>query len=297
MRQDVSGPQPAAGGKPLRALVIENDPADAELCLRELRKSGLALKAEVVQSLEEFQGQLASGTYDVILADYNLPGWRGIEALKHLQAQGKDIPFILVTGTLGEEAAVECIKSGASDYVLKGQLARLPVAVRRALEEKALRQERANAELALRASEERYRLLFERNLAGVYSTTPDGRIVDLNDACARMFGYASREEAMKHSLWEISSSADDLRQLIAMVRQHKSFTNLEVCLRRIDGRPVWVLATATLLEMAEGGESVIEGSLIDITERKRLEGQLRQAAKMEAVGRLAGGWPMTSITC
>lgn len=273
----------------LDVLLVENETADAELCLRELKKGGFGVTSDVVQTEREFRARLASKSYDVILADYNLPGWKGMEVLEILQKEGRDIPLILVTGALGEEAAVGCIKSGASDYVLKDRLARLPVAVRRALEEKALREERTRAEHALRSSEERYRLLFERNLAGVYRTTLDGRILDLNDACARMFGYASREEAMTHTLWDIAPNAAEMQMLIALVRKQKTFTNLEVRLRRIDGRTLWILGNANLVEGNRGEPPVIEGTIIDITERKRLEEQLRQSVKMEAVGRLAGG--------
>ncbi len=280
---------PLTRGQLLRVLFAENDPADGELWLRQLEKNGFEVSADVVQTPAEFRTRLVSTPYDVILADYNLSGWNGMEALKHLQQEGREIPLILVIGPSGEEAAAQCVERGAFDYVFKDRLARLPVAVHRALEEKVRREERTRTELALRASEERYRLLFERNLAGVYSTTLDGRILDLNEACARMFGYASREEAMTHTLWEISPRATDMEKLIALVEKQKSFTNLEVCLQRIDGRPVWVLANATLVEVETGNSTLIEGTLIDITEPKRLEEQLRQSAKMEAVGRLAGG--------
>jgi PAS domain S-box-containing protein len=259
------------------------------LCIRALRQDGLTVSADVARTREEFCALLASKTYDVILADCTLPGWSGMDALKHLQQERSEIPLILITGTLDEEAAIGCIRAGASDCVLKGGVARLVVAVRRAVKEKSLSEGRLRAEQALMASEERYRMLFERNLAGVYRTTPDGRILDLNEACARMFGYASRQEAMAHTLWDVSPSVAEMQMLITLVQKQKTFTRLEVCLRRIDGRPVWVLAGASLIEDEQGKPASIEGTLIDITERKRLEEQLRQSAKMEAVGRLAGG--------
>ncbi len=266
-----------ACGQPLNVLLVENDAPDAELCLRELKKAGFEVSADVVETLQEVDERLSSKSYDIVLADYNLPGWNGMEALEHLQQEGRDIPFILVTGSAGEEIAVECIKKGAADYLLKDRLHRLPLAIRGALKEKFLCEERARAERALRASEERYRLLFERNLAGVYSTTLEGRILDLNEACARMFGYASREEAMTHTLWDISPSPAEMQALIALVQKQKAFANLEVCLRRIDGRPVWVLASANLLEGEKGNPPVVEGTLIDITERKQADAALRES--------------------
>ncbi len=288
MSGTATGPGSSAR-QPLRALVIENDPADVELCAHELFRAGFDPHCDVVQTLEEFSGRVRAAPYDVILADYNLPGWNGMAALDRLRSEGLDIPFILVTGTLGEEAAVACIKRGAADYVLKDRLARLPVAVRGALAEKSLREEQARAAAALRASEERYRKLYERNLAGVYSTTLDGHLIDLNDACARMFGYASRQEAMAHTLWDITPNRAEMEMLIALARRQKSFTSLEVRLKRIDGRTVWVLGSASLIEADGGKPAMIEGTLLDITERKNLEEQLRQAQRIEAVGRLAGG--------
>ncbi|MDA2913202.1 response regulator [Acidobacteriia bacterium AH_259_A11_L15] len=142
--------KPVVGAEHLRLLIVEDRPADAEICLRKLTKAGFEVSADVVQSPEEFAERLRSQLYDIVLADYKLPGWTGMDALESLQQQGKEIPFILVTGVLGEETAMECIKRGASDYVLKDRLARLPVAVRRALQEKALREERNQAEEEIR---------------------------------------------------------------------------------------------------------------------------------------------------
>ncbi|MFQ5724237.1 MAG: response regulator, partial [Terriglobia bacterium] len=130
----------------LRILVVEDNPADAELCLRELRRAGWEVAAQVVQTAEECAQCLRAQTYDIVLADYGLPNWSGLGALELMRAQGTDTPVILVTGSLGDEKAVECIKQGATDYVLKDNLVRLPLAIRHALEEKALRAERRRAE-------------------------------------------------------------------------------------------------------------------------------------------------------
>ena len=148
---------------------------------------------------------------------------------------------------------------------------------------------RKRSDEALRASEERYRLLFERNLAGVYHTTLDGRILDCNDAFAHMFGYASRQEVIGLRAWDFYSNPEDRRAEIQNLKNQKSLMNYEVRLRRKDGSTIWVLENETLIESAGGWPQVVEGTLMEITERKELEEQLRQAQKMEAVGRLAGG--------
>jgi signal transduction histidine kinase len=133
----------------LRVLMVEDNPADVELVLHTLRMDGFDVSNDVVQTAEELTSRIQATSYDVILADYNLPQWRGTEALDILCSEKLDVPLIVVTGYLGEEKAVECIKLGATDCVLKDRLARLPASVRRALEEKRLRDQRRKSERAL----------------------------------------------------------------------------------------------------------------------------------------------------
>jgi signal transduction histidine kinase len=139
----------------LSALLVEDNLADSELVLRELRRGGFEVSSEVVQTADQFRQKLQTTNPDVVLADYNLGSWRGMEALEILRSAGLDIPLILVSGAVGDVTAVECIKQGATDYVLKDSLTRLPASVRRALEEKQVRKERrqAEADLAKKAEE------------------------------------------------------------------------------------------------------------------------------------------------
>jgi signal transduction histidine kinase len=140
------------GCKPsqLRMLLVEDDRSDGELILHALRNGGFAAEHDVVQTAEEFTTRIRKNSYDTILADYRLPGWNGMETVEILRREGLDIPVVLVSGALGEQNAVECIKQGAADYVLKDQLTRLPTSVRRVIEEKRLRDEnrRTQEELA-----------------------------------------------------------------------------------------------------------------------------------------------------
>jgi signal transduction histidine kinase len=130
----------------LSVLLLEDNSLDGELTLRELRNGGFNVSVDVAANPEEFTARLQTNQYHIVLADYHLPQWTGMEALQVLRSQNLDTPLILVTGSLGEEKAVECLKQGATDYVLKDRISRLPSSVRRALEEKRLRQVHKDAE-------------------------------------------------------------------------------------------------------------------------------------------------------
>lgn len=139
-------------GTKLKVLMVEDNQADGELVVRELRQSGFDFVGETVQTAEQFREQVRKVHPDVVLADYNLGQWRGMEAVEILRHEGLDIPVILVTGALGDATAVECIKQGATDYVLKDSLGKLPLAIRRALKENQLRAQRKAAEEELAQS-------------------------------------------------------------------------------------------------------------------------------------------------
>jgi PAS domain S-box-containing protein len=164
-------------------------------------------------------------------------------------------------------------------------------AERQACEMAALVANLKQSEKALRQSEQRYRLLFDRNLAGLFHSTLDGRILDCNESFARMFGYASRDEvlALPGGAQEFFSGSSERESFTSELQKKKVLTNLEMRFRRKDGSPVWVLENASLLDGDGNAPPLIEGTVVDITERKHLEEQSRQAQKMEAIGRLAGG--------
>jgi signal transduction histidine kinase len=144
-----------ADGESLRVLLVEDSDADSELILLELKRAGFHVVSEWAKSAEQFQKILDKFVPDIVLADYNLGQWSGMEALELVRAKGLDVPLILVSGALGEINAVECIKQGATDYVLKDSLTRLPISIRRAMAEQKLRLERKQAEhvLALKMEE------------------------------------------------------------------------------------------------------------------------------------------------
>src|SRR5512140_1636572 len=135
---------------PLRVLVLEDVPADAEFAIRTLRREGIALEWQRVETADAFRDALDAFRPEAVLADYSLPTWDGMSALKVVRSERPDLPFIVVTGAINEETAADCIKQGADDYILKERLSRLPHALRAAMERRATSAARTRAEGELR---------------------------------------------------------------------------------------------------------------------------------------------------
>lgn len=178
----------------IRLLLVEDRPLDAELILDAVQQAGYTLtSAERVETPEGFLRELAQ-TPDVILCDYSMPGFSALAALKLMQEQRADIPFIIVSGSIGEETAVEAIKAGADDYLLKDRLGRLGSAIAHALAEKQLRFEANQAAENLRQSEIKYRCLFEHLPEAAYlCDAATGRIIDTNPRGESMLGLERSE--------------------------------------------------------------------------------------------------------
>jgi PAS domain S-box-containing protein len=261
-----------ADAKPLSVLLLENDAADAELCLLELQRAGFNLRTDFAADIEEFRLKLKVGGYDVILADYNLGRSTGLEAFDYLKEKDLKIPLILVTGALGDEAAVECMKRGISDYVLKQHLARLPVAVQHALEEEALRAERARAEKTLRENERRFRALMENSADGIVLLNDRGKVLFASHAGKRILGYSAGESVGKNVYRLVHPAHRE--SATARFRELVKTPGLTMCMqlecRAKDGSSRWVECVAlNLLQDAAVGGIVV--NYRDITDRKKAE--------------------------
>ena len=272
-----SNPKKSANAPtPIRILYVEDTPADAELCLHDIKKAGFEPHADIVSTPGEFKQNLRSKPYDVILSDCSLPQFSAMEALEIVKKEAPDIPFILVTGTLGDEGAVEAIKQGATDYVLKDRRARLAPSVRRALEEKQLRQERKQAEEALAASEVRYRRLFETAKDGLLILDAEtGMIVDVNPFLIKLLGSRHEHFLRKH-IWDLGFFKDIVANKATFEElQRKDHIRYEsLPLKTADGRPTDVEFVSNSYQV--DGKKVIQCNVRDITQRKRAEEQLRR---------------------
>jgi len=257
---------------PLRVLVLEDRPVDAELILHELRRAGFDPDWQRVETESEYLANL-DPTLDIILADYDLPSFDALRALRHLQERGLDIPFIVVTGTVGDEAAAHCIKQGATDYLLKDRLARLGQAVAQALEQARLRDKKRQAEQRLRLQD----AALKSAANAIVITDREGRITSVNPAFTRLTGYTA-QEAIGESPRLLRSGKHDqtfYRNLWETILSGKVWSG-EVINRRKDGSLYTEEQTITPVRDERGAISHFIAIKQDVTERKRAEEALRE---------------------
>jgi len=283
--QTVTELVPHETNTPIRILMLEDQTSDMELVLFELRDAGLEFEHTLACDRDQFLRAIRAEKFDAILADFRLPEWTGLDALKEVQKMGKDIPFLLVTGTLGEEAAVECIKNGVSDYILKDRIARLPAALKRALREKEMRLEAMRAAKALELSEARARQQLAE-LDMVYRSAPvclaildrSLRYIRVNDAIARNHGVPASEIAGRTIEEIIPESSEEAGALFRQVfATGKPNLNLELRVKRTippyEARDY--LSSFYPLFAPDGEITSVCGVMVDITERKKAEEALR----------------------
>jgi PAS domain S-box-containing protein len=263
----------------LNVLIIEDSENDALLILRKLRLGGYDPYHERVQTAEEMEGSLEKQSWDIILSDYNMPNFNGINALKLLQEKKIDIPFILVSGLIGEGTAVEAMKAGASDYIMKSNLLRLVPAIQRELREARIRQDSRQARDALKESEKLYRSIFE-NTGSASIIFEDDMVISLtNRECEKLSGYC-KEEVEGRKKWTEFILKDDLAKMIEYhklrsINPDSAPKNYEFRFVNRAGDIKDVLLTVDVIPDTKKRIA----SLLDITERKKSEEALKKSEK------------------
>jgi PAS domain S-box-containing protein len=255
--------------------MVEDEVRDATLVEHTLKDGGFDFAFRRVDNEQEFLQEIDHFQPSVILSDHGLPAFDGFSALSLAQKKAPDVPFIFVTGSLGEEMTIKALKSGATDFVLKHRLASLPPAVHRALRQAEFRLQRKQAEDALLSSEERYRSLVELSPDALFVLIQD-RIVFVNSAGVKLFGAANPEQLNGRHFEELVPAdrwQSVQRSLQQMNEQGKATVFVEEEMLRLDGSPVDVeLAAAPLMFAGKRAAQVIAH---DVSERKRAEAQIR----------------------
>ncbi len=273
--------------QPINILLVEDSPDDAFLLERHLRRSGFEPAMVRVERKEEMHGALNAATPpDVVLADYNLPHFSGPAALQLLRTSGIDIPFIMMSGAVSEETAVESMRAGAQDYISKQNLTRLIPALERELKEASARRKRVVAELALRASEARFHRLVEAMPLSLLIVGEAGRIVYVNGAAERLLGYTPEEIAS--DVVTIDAICPTLRETYNAPTSHRRMEPFESRCTTADGQSVEVLIGVALLNPKdEAAEQQFAAFIADLSLQKKSEEMLRQTEKLAVAGRLA----------
>ena len=258
-----------AAAAPVRVLVVEDVAADAELEVRELRRAGLRFEHLVVDSEDKFLRALAEFAPHVIISDFSMPQFDGMAALALARSSAPDTPFIFVSGTIGEEYAIRALKNGATDYVLKTNLVRLPAAVERALEEAIERRARRAAEAELEIARERLTSI-SNSLADVLWSVelPGERIVYMSPAAAEVYGYTPENFYADPELWIKVVHPQDREQMLEAWRGQFDGAAFDLNYRvvRPDGSVRWVHDRGRMVRDAAGAPLRIDGMARDITE-------------------------------
>ena len=267
-----------------------------EIVRATLEQQGVRCEVAAVTTKEDFVRVLERGVVDLILSDYGLPGFDGLSALAIASRIQPNTPFILVSGTIGEEAAIDSLRSGATDYVLKTRLTRLAPAVRRAIEEATERKTRHDTEATLERERKFLRALLDSLDTGVVACDQDGVLTLFNRATRELHGMQEQaippeQWASQYKLYHADGETPLTTEEIPLHRalQGEHLRHAEITIRHQEGGAHAVVVTGQPI-IGDGGEKL--GAVVtmqDVTEFKQLERQFQQAQKMEAMGLLAAG--------
>jgi diguanylate cyclase (GGDEF)-like protein/PAS domain S-box-containing protein len=272
----------------IRVLFVHHDAEVVDNCQQELKKARFIVSADVVLTLAQCTEQLRSHSYDVVVAEYPSPSWKGSQALQLLHQTVREIPLLFVTTGPGSESIAELTAHGAFDYVEREHIAQLPMAVRRALNEKKLRAELEDAEKALRHSQSLYRALVDNPAYGICRCDAEGKFLDVNLAFLMMLGYESKVELLAaNRVSEIVLDLGHRAPLAGCSPQSVRIEPVEIEWKRKNGTTLKVRLSGRGVFDEHGGFDGYEIIAVDVTEQRMLEDQLRHQAFSDSLTGLA----------
>ena len=264
--------------KSLRILMVEDSKDDELLIIRELNKSGYVLVYERIETALAMKKALQDKQWDIILCDYKMPQFDAPSAIALLKEANIDIPLIIVSGTIGEDVAVECMRLGAQDYIMKDKLSRLCPAIAREREEAKVRKNQKQAEDAKRESEKKYRDLYDFLPIPVFEMDFESNITSVNRAIHETFGGTEEDLKKGYKGWQlltheaIDKSSENIQRLL----NGEKVINTEYSLKKLDGSEFPAIVISSLI-YAHGKPVGVRGAIVDITEHKRSEELLKQS--------------------
>ena len=267
----------------LRVLIVEDSKIEAKFTVNLLKKNGYSVVHERVETEEEMVAALEEHKWDIIISDYQMPDFDGMRALQVFQRYDLDIPFILVSGKIGEETAVDLMKMGAYDYIMKGNTARLVPAVRSHLKDAANRRENLRLEKRLKESEAQYRGFFENAHIGIFRCSDHGVILDANQRLSSAFGYDSIKGFMKSVEVIKPEIADESSRKVELVKLYElaqKDAQAEVQFHRQDGSILEAKLKVWMIQEDPEKPVYLEGVIEDITEQKEMERKLREMEEL-----------------
>jgi len=258
--------------KDLQVLVIEDSEDDTKMLVKELQNAGFTPTCRQVETVPALKSALAQRNWDVVVCDHSMPGMRSQDALHLLRREQGDVPFIVVSGTMGEDNAVNIVKAGANDYVMKSNRTRLVPAIERELREAEERRARREAEAALKRNQQELEDFFDRSPLGLHWEGPDGVILRANETELAMLGY-SRDEYIGHRMAEFHADDGCAEEILARLRIGESLSNFEARLRCKNGAIKEVVLDANVL-LEEGRFVHARCFTRDVTGRNRARREL-----------------------
>jgi diguanylate cyclase (GGDEF)-like protein/PAS domain S-box-containing protein len=274
--------------RPIHVLFIHRDAEVVDDCLQELKKARFIVSADIVLTLAQCTEQLRSHSYDVVVAEYPSPSWKGSQALQLLHQTVQEIPLLFVTTLLASESLAELTAYGAFDYVEREHLAQLPMAVRRVLNERKLRAELEEAGRALRHSQSLYRALVENPAYGICRCDAEGKILDVNQAFLAMLGYSTKVELLAANRGsEIVLDLGQGKPLAGSSPESVRIEPVEIEWKRENGTTLKARLSGRGAFDERGGFVGYEIIAVDITEQRALEDHLRRQALSDSLTGLA----------